>query len=91
MKWWQTRGCKIPAMASQASSESSDPPQSVILCVAQSQQLVFCRRLCDPFADGPSAPLLTKLISGIKLYLTKKTVGGLDLALRQWYLGVRLQ
>lgn len=64
-------------MASQASGKSSDPPQSVILCVAQSQQLIFCRRLCDPFADGPSAPLLTKLISGIKLYLIKKTVGGL--------------
>lgn len=79
-------------MASQASSESSDPPQSVILCVAHSQQLIFCRRLCDPFADGSaSAPLLTKLISGIKLYLIKKTVGGLDLALRQWYLGVHLQ
>lgn len=69
-------------MASQATGESSDPPQSVILCVAPSlNNLPSVGQLGDPFADGPSVLLLRKLISEMKLHLIKKTVDGLDSAL----------
>lgn len=33
----------------------------------------LCRRLRDPFAAGPNTPILTKMTSEIKLYVTKES------------------